>query len=107
MASSTSSTSSSTSSSASSPTTTTTPSAPPAIPGGKREGYLSWDEYFMSAAFLSSMRSKDPATQVGAVIVNAQRRIVGIGYNGMPSGCSDDGLPWGKTSENRWGSCLT
>ncbi len=60
----------------------------------------------MSAAFLSSMRSKDPATQVGAVIVNAQRRIVGIGYNGMPSGCSDDGLPWGKTSENRWGSQL-
>ena len=45
----------------------------------KREGYLSWDEYFMSAAFLSSMRSKDPCTQVGAVIVNSQKRIVGIG----------------------------
>lgn len=45
----------------------------------KRRDYLSWDEYFMSAAFLSAMRSKDPCTQVGAVIVNPQHRIVGIG----------------------------
>ena len=52
-----------------------------------RETYLSWDEYFMSTAFLSAMRSKDPVTQVGAVIVNQQKRIVGIGYNGMPRGC--------------------
>ena len=51
-----------------------------------REGYLSWDEYFMSTAFLAAMRSKDPVTQVGAVIVNRQKRIVGIGYNGMPRG---------------------
>ena len=64
----------------------------------KREDYLTWDEYFMASAFLSSMRSKDPATQVGAVIVNPQNRIVGVGYNGMPTGCSDDTLPWGKTS---------
>lgn len=34
--------------------------------GGKREGYLVWDDYFMSVAFLSAMRSKDPSTQVGA-----------------------------------------
>jgi dCMP deaminase len=53
---------------------------------GARDGYLNWDEYFMSTAFLSAMRSKDPATQVGAVIVNQQKRIVGIGYNGMPRG---------------------
>merc|ERR1711879_925689 len=44
------------------------------------------------------MRSKDPATQVGACIVNPEKRIVGIGYNGMPRGCSDDLLPWGKNS---------
>merc|ERR1719309_1786083 len=47
------------------------------------------------------MRSKDPHTQVGAVIVNPQNRIVGVGYNGMPTGCSDDDLPWGKTSADR------
>ena len=43
----------------------------------KRPDYLSWDEYFMSTAFLASMRSKDPATQVGAAIVNDKHRIVG------------------------------
>ena len=65
----------------------------------KREGVLSWDEYFMSLALLSSQRSKDPATQVGAVIVNKNKRIIGIGYNGFPHGCSDDDLPWGKTGQ--------
>ncbi|TYZ59731.1 hypothetical protein PybrP1_003419 [[Pythium] brassicae (nom. inval.)] len=29
----------------------------------KRTNYLSWDDYFMSVAFLSAMRSKDPSTQ--------------------------------------------
>lgn len=41
------------------------------------------------------------ACQVGACIVDAQNRIVGVGYNGMPIGCSDDLLPWGKSSPNR------
>ncbi len=50
----------------------------------------------MSIAFLSAMRSKDPNTQVGATIVNKDRRIVGIGYNGFPRGCSDDELPWDR-----------
>jgi hypothetical protein len=43
----------------------------------KRKDPLSWDDYFMSVAFLSSMRSKDPSTQVGACIVNEEKRIVG------------------------------
>jgi deoxycytidylate deaminase len=51
---------------------------------------LSWDDYFMSISFLSAMRSKDPSTQVGACIVSPDKRIVGIGYNGFPRGCSDD-----------------
>eukprot|EP00092_Neocalanus_flemingeri_P015415 GFUD01016683.1.p1 GENE.GFUD01016683.1~~GFUD01016683.1.p1 ORF type:complete len:198 (-),score=68.65 GFUD01016683.1:139-732(-) len=66
----------------------------------KREEYLEWNEYFMAVSFLSAMRSKDPATQVGACIVNQDKRIVGIGYNGMPRGCPDDSLPWGKASKN-------
>ncbi|VDP98845.1 unnamed protein product [Trichobilharzia regenti] len=53
----------------------------------KRSNYLSWDEYFMSIALLSAMRSKDPSTQVGACIVNTENKIVGIGYNGMPNVC--------------------
>jgi dCMP deaminase len=58
------------------------------------------DDYFMSVAFLSAMRSKDPSTQVGACIVNADKRIVGIGYNGFPAGCSDDCLPWARSAPN-------
>ncbi len=60
----------------------------------KREGYISWDEYFMGVAKLSAMRSKDPSTQVGACIVNEENRIMTVGYNGMPLGCSDDEFPW-------------
>jgi hypothetical protein len=67
-------------------------------PVGKRSDYLSWDEYFMGVAFLSGMRSKDPSTQVGACLVDADRRIVGIGYNGFPRGCSDDMLPWARSA---------
>jgi dCMP deaminase len=54
----------------------------------------------MAIAFLSSMRSKDPHTQVGACIVNVDKRIVGIGYNGFPRGCSDDELPWAREASD-------
>ncbi|CAH3112728.1 unnamed protein product [Porites lobata] len=67
---------------------------------GKRTNYLSWDEYFMAVAFLSAQRSKDPNSQVGACVVNGDRKIVGIGYNGMPNGCSDDELPWERHGED-------
>ena len=60
----------------------------------KRKDYITWDEYFMGIALLSAKRSKDPSTQVGACIVNKFNKIVGIGYNGFPIGCSDDELPW-------------
>jgi dCMP deaminase len=62
----------------------------------KREGYISWDEYFMGVALLSAHRSKDPNTQVGACIVNDKNKIVGAGYNGLPIGCNDDEFPWEK-----------
>ncbi len=62
----------------------------------KKQDYISWDEYFMGVAMFSSMRSKDPSTQVGACIVNQNKRIVGIGYNGFPIGCSDDVYPWSR-----------
>lgn len=62
----------------------------------KRLDYISWDEYFMGIALLSAKRSKDPNTQVGACIVNAHNKIVSVGYNGMPIGCSDDAFPWAR-----------
>lgn len=62
----------------------------------KRDNYISWDEYFMGIAYLTAMRSKDPNTQVGACIVSDTNRILSMGYNGFPNGCSDEEYPWGK-----------
>ncbi|XP_074655615.1 deoxycytidylate deaminase-like isoform X2 [Tubulanus polymorphus] len=62
----------------------------------KREGYISWDEWHMGIALLSAQRSKDPALQVGACIVDKDNRIMGVGYNGMPLRCPDDEMNWGK-----------
>ncbi|GIM14044.1 hypothetical protein Vretimale_17068 [Volvox reticuliferus] len=61
---------------------------------------LSWDDYFMALAFLSAERSKDPNKQVGAVIVNCDNVILGIGYNGFPRGCCDSDLPWAKEARS-------
>ncbi len=65
----------------------------------KRSNYISWDQYFMGVAMLSEKRSKDPNTQVGACIVNQDKRIVGIGYNGFPQKLNDDDFPWEKDGE--------
>ena len=65
----------------------------------KRSDYLSWDEYFMGIAILSSLRSKDPSTQVGACIVNSEKRILSMGYNGMPRCCSYDDFPWDRNGD--------
>ena len=60
----------------------------------KRTDYLTWDDYFLAVAYLSGRRSKNPTNSKGACIVDSQGRIVGIGYDGFPRGCSDDCLPW-------------
>ena len=66
----------------------------------KRTDYISWDEYFMGISLLSGMRSKDPSTQVGACIVDKDNRIVSIGYNGFPKGCSDEAFPWTREGDD-------
>lgn len=66
---------------------------------------LDWNEYFMSLAHLSAKRSKDPNTQVGACVVNKDKKVVGLGYNGMPYGCNDNEYPWdreGSYSETKY-----
>lgn len=65
----------------------------------KRQDYITWDEYFMGVALLSAKRSKDPSTQVGACIVNDKNKIVGAGYNGLPTGLHDDNFPWDKEGD--------
>lgn len=65
----------------------------------KRNNYISWDEYFMGVSVLSGMRSKDPNTQVGACIVSDDNKILSMGYNGFPKGCSDDEFPWDREGD--------
>ncbi len=62
----------------------------------KRKDYISWDEYFMGLALLSAERSKDPNSQVGACVVDEDKYIVSVGYNGFPRGVEDDDLPWDR-----------
>lgn len=65
----------------------------------KRQDYISWDEYFMGVALLSSKRSKDPSTQVGACIVSEDNKILSIGYNGAPTGFHDDKMSWEREGD--------
>ena len=66
----------------------------------KRSDYISWDEYFMGIASLTALRSKDPNSQVGACIVSPENKILSLGYNGMPIGCSDDDMPWEREADS-------
>lgn len=65
----------------------------------KRLDYLNWDDYFMGIAKLTSMRSKDPNTQVGSCIVSKDNRLLSTGYNGAPNGFDDDLFPWDREGE--------
>lgn len=49
-----------------------------------------WDIRFLELAQHVGSWSKDPSTQVGAVIVDDNNRVVSIGYNGFPRGVEDD-----------------
>lgn len=51
--------------------------------------YNKWDFYFLGMAEYVSTASKDPSTKVGAVIVAPDRRVVSMGYNGLPRGVED------------------
>ena len=61
--------------------------------------YLSWDEYFMGIAIFTSLRSKDPNSKVGAVIVNPDNHIVGTGYNGFVAGADESLFSWEREGE--------
>ncbi|WP_342258963.1 dCMP deaminase family protein [Spiroplasma endosymbiont of Dioctria linearis] len=71
----------------------------------KRRDYIDWDTYFLAMVQLNAMRSKDPTTQVGCVIVNDLKQVVSTGYNGLPRGLNDDNYPWerdGKLEETKY-----
>ena len=56
-----------------------------------------WNRRFLSLAEHIATWSKDPSTKVGAVIVDADRRIISTGYNGFPRGVED----WPSRLDNR------
>jgi len=60
----------------------------------KRQDYIDWDTAFMGIAIVISLRSKDPNTRHGAVIVDSKNRVVSLGYNGFARGVHDDFFPW-------------
>lgn len=62
----------------------------PVSTGPVSTGALDWDTYFMSLAYLVAMKSKDPRTRVGAVIVGPDNEIRSTGYNSFPRGMKDD-----------------
>lgn len=57
-------------------------------------GIPSWDQTFMDLAHVISKRSKDPSTQVGAVLVSNTRVILAMGFNGPPPQLPDELVPW-------------
>ena len=64
-----------------------------------RTNAISWDECFMRMAHVISARSKDPSSQVGAVLVSPHNVVTGLGYNGWPRGIEAGALPWEREGE--------
>lgn len=63
---------------------------------GPRQDYISWDECFMRMSHLMAERSKDPNTQNGAVVVDYDNIVIGLGYNGWPRKIDNNDLPWDR-----------
>ena len=49
-----------------------------------------WDLRFLEMARNAAGWSKDPSTKVGAIIVDDDKRVISVGYNGFPKGVTDD-----------------
>jgi dCMP deaminase len=57
---------------------------------------LDWNDYFMAMAQMASIRSPDPDTQIGCVIVDWDKTIISTGYNGPPPNIDDNALDWSR-----------
>jgi dCMP deaminase len=60
---------------------------------------ISWDSYFMNVAVLTSKRSKDENTKVGACLIDSSNRIIGCGYNGFIKGADNTVFPSAREGE--------
>lgn len=48
-----------------------------------------WDAYFMEIAKVVAKKSKDPSSKMGCVIVDKNKRVVSLGYNGLVQGSDE------------------
>jgi len=60
---------------------------------------VDWDTYFMDMAVTAATRSKDPSTQVGAVIINPHKHPVSSGYNGFAPGAEETEEAWERPAK--------
>lgn len=65
----------------------------------QRENNISLDEFYMTIAELSAMRSKDPTIQEGACIVSENNKVLSIGYNTPPNGYSAERFNWSDKNQ--------
>jgi len=62
---------------------------------------LSWQEHHMAIATMVALRSPDPNTKVGAVIINTDQRVIATGYNGTPRAIESNKIPWDREAEDK------
>lgn len=60
---------------------------------------ISKQDYYMYLAYMTAMRSKDPSTQVGAIIVSKDNQPISSGYNGIPKQIKDDLIDWSRPNK--------
>lgn len=64
---------------------------------------MNWDTYFLGIADVIRNKSKDPSSQVGAVIVGPENQIVSTGFNGFPRGVDElPGPRWERPEKYQW-----
>jgi dCMP deaminase len=63
---------------------------------------VDWHKYFMDIAVAVSVKSKDPNTKVGSVIVDGNNRIISTGYNGFPAGMVENDYLWSKENKKKF-----
>ena len=61
-----------------------------------------WDSYFMSLCYVVSQRSIDPDTKHGCVVVDEDKTILSVGYNGPPRNCNDNIVPLTRPAKYVW-----
>ena len=57
------------------------------------------EEKYMGLAFMYASFSKDPNSQIGAVIVTSDNELLGLGYNGPPAKYNDQELDWSRPNK--------